>query len=303
MRWPWTPPPRRQPGSGDDRSPRPEGATRDLHVRIDRELDLWPSPMIAICPVGHASLAQDYCDVCGLPIDSNAAPQATASPAAASPASASGPGRQPCPNCGVDNSVDALFCENCGYDFTTGTMPRSLITSESPDATRVDHVQPAPTIPAPTIPAPTSGNGSTVFPGTFDWVAEVWIDPAWYEAQQSPDPMPSPGLPVVVPLHSKSILIGRTSRSRNIHPQIDCESDAGVSRRQTQLTTDGRRWWVEDLDSANGTFVAPATGAIPSDPIPVGLKHELAADDRIYVGAWTRIVIRQATEDEKASLG
>ncbi len=251
--------------------------------------------MIAICPVGHASLAQDYCDVCGLPIDSNPAPQPTASPASVT---SSAPDRQPCPNCGADNSVDALFCENCGYDFTTGTMPRSLVTPQSPDATHVDHVQ-----PAPTIPAPTTGNGSTVSsPATFHWVAEVWIDPAWYQAQQSPDPMPSPGLPVVVPLHSKSILIGRTSRSRNIHPQIDCESDSGVSRRQTQLTTDGTRWWVEDLDSANGTFVAPATGPIPSDPIPVGVKHELAADDRIYVGAWTRIVIRQATEDEKASL-
>ena len=118
---------------------------------------------------------------------------------------------------------------------------------------------------------PPIGNGAQP-PETFDWVAEVWIDPAWYEAQQSPDPMPSPGLPVVVPLRTKSILIGRTSRSRNIHPQIDCEPDSGVSRRQTQLTTDGTRWWVEDLDSANGTFVAPATGPIPSDPIPVGVE-------------------------------
>ena len=169
--------------------------------------------MIAICPVGHASLAQDYCDVCGLPIDSNPAPQPTASPASVT---SSAPDRQPCPNCGADNSVDALFCENCGYDFTTGTMPRSLVTPQSPDATHVDHVQ-----PAPTIPAPTTGNGSTVSsPATFHWVAEVWIDPAWYQAQQSPDPMPSPGLPVVVPLHSKSILIGRTSRSRE-HPSSD----------------------------------------------------------------------------------
>ena len=205
--------------------------------------------------------------------------------------------RQPCPNCGTANSVDALFCENCGYDFTTGTMPRPLVAAESPQATRVDQAQPGLTSTGPTV-----GNGSIASAGTFDWVAEVWIDPAWYEAQQSPDPMPSPGLPVVVPLRSKSILIGRTSRSRNIHPQIDCESDSGVSRRQTQLTTDGSRWWVEDLDSANGTFVAPATGPIPSDPIPVRVKHELAADDRIYVGAWTRIVIRRATDDEKASL-
>ncbi len=80
--------------------------------------------MIAVCPAGHASLAQDYCDVCGLPIDSANAPSAAAPP----PVSVSQrAGRQACPNCGADNSVDALFCENCGYDFTTGTMPRSLV--------------------------------------------------------------------------------------------------------------------------------------------------------------------------------
>jgi hypothetical protein len=250
--------------------------------------------MIAICPVGHSSLAQDYCDVCGLPIDSTTAAPATSPP---THAGNNQPGQQPCPNCGAANSVDALFCENCGYDFTTGTMPRPLVADGPPDATRVDQIQPAQTAPAPTI-----GNGSTASAETFDWVAEVWIDPGWYEAQQSPDPMPSPGLPAVVPLRSKSILIGRTSRSRNIHPEIDCDPDSGVSRRQTQLTTDGSRWWVEDLDSANGTFVAPATDPIPADPIPVGVKQELAPDDRVYVGAWTRIVIRRATEDEKASL-
>ncbi len=255
--------------------------------------------MIAICPVGHSSLAQDYCDVCGLPIDST-----TAAPPATGPAIgpttgtvSSAPRQQPCPNCGAANSVDALFCENCGYDFTTGTMPRPLIASEPPDASRTDQVQ-----RTPIVTAPSTGDGRSAAAETFDWVAEVWIDPAWYEAQQSPDPMPSPGLPAVVPLSSKSILIGRTSQSRNIHPHIDCESDSGVSRRQTQLTTDGTRWWVEDLDSANGTFVAPATGPLPADPIPVGAKHELASDDRVYVGAWTRIVIRRATEDEKATL-
>jgi hypothetical protein len=248
--------------------------------------------MIAVCPAGHSSLAQDYCDVCGLPINSAAAPPTTA-PAPSSVSSQ--PGQQPCPNCGDNNSVDALFCENCGYDFTTGTMPRSLLGS-TPNAASPSQS------PAPQSVDVTVGNGSQAAE-TFDWVAEVWIDPAWYEAQQSPDPMPSPGLPVVVPLRSKSILVGRTSRSRNIHPQIDCEPDSGVSRRQTQLTTDGSRWWVEDLDSANGTFVAAATDPIPTNPIPVGVKHELVPDDRIYVGAWTRIVIRQATDDERASLG
>jgi hypothetical protein len=264
----------------------------DRYLSPARPPGLWGAPMIAICPAGHSSLAQDYCDVCGLPIDAVQAPTAVASPTS----SATPSGRQSCPNCGADNSVDALFCENCGYDFTTGTMPRPLVDAASQTA-------PSPTQspPAQAPASPAAGNNAQPA-STFDWVAEVWIDPAWYEAQQSPDPMPSPGLPVVIPLREKSILIGRISHSRNIHPQIDCEPDSGVSRRQTQLTTDGTRWRVEDLDSANGTFVAAATDPIPSNPIPVGVKQELAADDRIYVGAWTRIVIRRATEDEQATL-
>jgi hypothetical protein len=175
-------------------------------------------------------------------------------------------------------------------------MPRPLAPEPltAPDGAGAETAPPSTGSAAP----PDSGPASS----GFDWVAEVWIDPGWYQAQESPDPMPSPGLPMVVPLRGRSNLIGRVSASRNIHPDVDCETDSGVSRRQAQLTTDGVRWWVEDLESANGTFVAPATGALPEDPIPVGVKHELAPDDRIYLGAWTRIVIRSATEEERSSL-
>ena len=200
----------------------------------------------------------------------------------------------PCPHCSTLNAAEALFCENCGYDFTTGTMPRPQPAPED-NQSPVGSRRPRPGVRA----AGCRGRPR----GVFDWVAEVWIDPAWYEAQESPDPMPSPGLPDVVPLRGCSLLVGRTSRSRNIHPEIDCETDSGVSRRQAQLTTDGHRWWVEDLESANGTFVAPASGALPEDPIPVGVKRELAADDRVYLGAWTRLVIRPATDEERATLG
>jgi len=203
------------------------------------------------------------------------------------------PGGQTCPHCGTPNVADALFCEACGYDFTTGTMPR-LVTAPSSAA--------SPSPPGQDSAASVSTTSAPADSAAFDWVVEVWIDPAWYDAQESPDPMPSPGLPVVVPLRGKSVLVGRTSASRNIHPEIDCETDSGVSRRQAQLTTDGTRWWVEDLESANGTFVGAAAGAVPEDPIPVGVKRELNPDDRIYVGAWTRLVIRQATDEEKATL-
>jgi pSer/pThr/pTyr-binding forkhead associated (FHA) protein len=82
--------------------------------------------------------------------------------------------------------------------------------------------------------------------------------------------------------------------SRNIHPQIDVSADTGVSRRHAQLTTDGQRWWIEDLQSSNGTYIGGAGEALPATPIPAGQRVELEDDDRIYVGAWTRIVVRQA---------
>ncbi|TCO22076.1 FHA domain-containing protein [Kribbella steppae] len=232
------------------------------------------------CPSGHPSVSTDYCDVCGLPIGAAATPAAASvpTPAVAAPAPAAAPSTQTCPNCSESAAVDALFCESCGYDFTTGTMPRpkSSLDLGTP-----------PAVP----PAPAA---------TADWVVERWVDPDWYAVQQSDDPCPSPGLPVVIPLTEKSVLIGRPSKSRNIHPEIDCGDDTGVSRRQAQLTTDGTRWWVEDLQSSNGTYVAPSSGPLPEDPIVPGQRRELNSDDRVYVGAWTRLVVRKATPEEKA---
>jgi hypothetical protein len=39
---------------------------------------------------------------------------------------------------------------------------------------------------------------------------------------------------------------------------------------------------------------------MPEDPIVPGQRRELDADDRVYVGAWTRLVVRKATPEEKA---
>jgi FHA domain len=237
------------------------------------------------CPNGHPSASSDYCDTCGAPIGESPAPDVN-SASSSSPATTTSETSAPCPNCALVNTADALFCEGCGYDFTTGTMPR----------------QSAPTNPldlgaAPAQPAVPDSVAPAI---EVEWVAEVWIDPDWYAEQHAEEPCPSPGLPVVVPLRTQSLLIGRTSRSRNIHPEIECTADIGVSRRHAQLTTDGQRWWVEDLQSSNGTYVGAASTALPTDPLPPGQRRELAQDDRIYVGAWTCIVVRRATPEEQA---
>jgi hypothetical protein len=242
------------------------------------------------------------------------------------------PAEQICPTCGARNLPDALYCEVDGYDFTTGQLPRPLdppagaapqsvvvppaapVASAPPDtgalsfgssgAVPASGAAPVAVVPVAT-PAPDAAGQvlappvtPTSAPGHVEWVAEVWIDPDWYAAQDVADPCPSPGVPLVVPVLERTVLIGRVSTSRNIHPQIDISTDSGVSRRHAQLSSDGQRWWVEDLQSANGTYVGAAGDPLPTTPITAGQRVELADDDRVYLGAWSRVVVRRATPEE-----
>ena len=78
------------------------------------------------CPDGHESTESDYCSVCGLalggPTGGGAAAPVSASPPAAAPA-ASGSGGGVCGNCGEAHGPDDVFCENCGFDFVSETLP------------------------------------------------------------------------------------------------------------------------------------------------------------------------------------
>jgi hypothetical protein len=295
--------------------------------------------MAGICENGHRSTTDDYCDTCGAPV--HAAPSVGIAPPVAAPTT------QKCPNCGASNPADALFCEACGYDYTTGTLPRSDVAgmlglrrdpvlvdssvnapasvpvvsatpsypglssatpavaspldidtpSAAPVAPEVEPVAEAPVEATPLDDEqPTRGRPA---PRRESYVAEIWIDPDWYEVQETDEPMPSVALPATVVLGVDN-LIGRASASRNIHPEVDCGIDSGVSRRQARLSTDSTRWYVEDLGSANGTFVGPAAGPLPTTAIQG--RYELGPDDRIYVGAWTRIVVRKASKDEVDAL-
>jgi len=214
------------------------------------------------CPNGHWTSAADHCDICG------AALSGTTGPAAPPVPDATGTTADPAPPPGAGPTAAAVTGE--------ADLP---VDADEEDASGL-----------PDVPVP---------PPVGRWVVELRIDPAWHTESQSPDPLPSSGPPRTVVLTSRSALVGRPSVSRNIHPDVDCADDTGVSRRHAQLTTDGTRFWVEDLESANGTFVGGAGGALPGTPLPVGVKHELGPDDHVYVGAWTRLGVRAATEDEQ----
>ena len=235
--------------------------------------------MSVTCPQGHSSETDDFCDVCGEPIAAGArgavpaAPGAptppppmsslTLDPAVAPPPPPAPP--QECANCGEQNPADALFCESCGYDFTTGQVPE----------------------PATSMPDPGAA-----------WVAEVWIDPDWFTAQNSPGGCATSGAPTIVAVRTTTAMIGRRSQSRGITPDVDCSSDGAVSHTHAQLILDHDRWYVEDLGSTNGTFVGSPGNALPTTPLEPHQRHELADDERVYVGAWTRIQIRRASPGE-----
>ncbi len=130
--------------------------------------------------------------------------------------------------------------------------------------------------------------------GPARWVAEIWIDPEWYRVQQAPEQLPSPGQPIIRALRKQAIVIGRATSSGR--PDLDSVTDTGVSRRQAALTTDGSRWFIEDLGSSNGTYIGQVDQPMPTTPISG--RVELSPQDRIYIGSWTRIVVRPALVQE-----
>jgi hypothetical protein len=176
-----------------------------------------------------------------------------------------------CPNCGLSNDSSNLFCEQCGYDFTTGQAPP----------------QPA-TVEPPAEPASTPDS-------TVKWVVVVEVDPVWYALKGSlaDQPCPPPSSSTVA-LAQKTALIGRSSQSRDIHPEIALEGDTGVSRRHAQFVRDGDGVSVIDLSSTNGTYVVPA-GTDPAEDteaVEAGQPTPLHDGDRVYLGAWSRLTVR-----------
>jgi len=153
----------------------------------------------------------------------------------------------------------------------------------------------SPPVVAAAAPSRGPSAADTKQAGPVKWIAEVWVDPEWFRLQQSPDQLPSPGVPRVIGLRSNRVLIGRPSPGQPV-PDIDCVADSGVSRRQAQLISDGIRWFLEDLGSSNGTFVGQVDRPLPTQPIRG--RVEVSPHDRIYVGSWTRIVIRPALKQE-----
>lgn len=212
-----------------------------------------------------------------------------------------------CPNCGAPYGADDLFCENCGYDFVTGSLP----PDEEAAASAAPVASPAPAaasdtdgIAASVLPeAPSvldeaeeeSSNGSVVsdvdvprITVTISVDTEFFAEVVNEGEIELPDPVPADQ---ELELAGTEFHIGRTSESRAIHPDIDVAdltSDQAVSSRHAVLrvANDGALTIV-DVGSTNGTFL----DSVEAEALTHGIPFEVKPGTPIFVGAWTRLVV------------
>lgn len=175
-----------------------------------------------------------------------------------------------CSSCGVTHSPDDLFCESCGYDFITGSLP-SVTANDAPVPHALDN------------PTSTSTAQITV---TIEVSADYFAVAVSDADLLLPDPLPAQ---IELVIHAVEVHIGRTSESRGIHPHIDIAAitqDPAVSSRHAVLRAGhGAKISITDLGSTNGTVLSDPSSAQIAANEPVDLEP----DTWVYLGAWTRL--------------
>ena len=206
-----------------------------------------------LCPKGHASATDDFCDTCGAKMGGGPASVSSA-PVSSAPTVAAAPAAAGCPNCSAPASA-GRFCENCGYDTQSGRLPA--------------------------MTAPVTGQ----------WTATVGPDRQYFDANAIEGVrFPEDAAARTVTLTPPQVRIGRRSASAGTDPELDLGAaplDPGVSHSHALLTLniDGV-WLLCDLNSTNGTYLNDEP-----KPLPAGQTRPLADGDRVHVGAWTTITL------------
>ena len=84
---------------------------------------------MALCPNGHDSASDDFCDVCGMRIGGSPATSPSAAVSAAPRPDPAHSAAETCPRCGTPRT--GQFCEACGFNFNG---PRFIAAGPPPSA-------------------------------------------------------------------------------------------------------------------------------------------------------------------------
>jgi hypothetical protein len=278
--------------------PDPSYPASDHYAAADPSRPSYPSaPYAAADPAAGSSATPDPYDPSSVPSMPLGGPAPYASPL--SPASASYGGADhpaACPNCAAPLDSGSRFCEVCGYDPSTGSLPQApVLRPAEPVAPALAYTAPPTGVSGSMASRPSAvgdGTGSGAAPYVATRVvAVITADRAYYDSHDVSD-VPFPlGVPArTIELPAGPVGIGRRSRSRGTSPEIDLAGppeDPAVSHTHASLLpNDDGTWQLIDHGSTNGTFLNEEP-----EPVPANVPLPVVAGDRVYLGAWTRITL------------
>jgi pSer/pThr/pTyr-binding forkhead associated (FHA) protein len=154
-----------------------------------------------------------------------------------------------CPACGRQYRAGTLFCAECGVYLSTGS-------------------------PLRTDPLPEGDQTAT---WAYPWTDSAQVDPESEMPTAMSVTIAATERQVVLPVVPETYL-GRLDAAHSIFPNLDLTVDGGietgVSRRHAKIYHLTGRFFIEDLDSANGTFVN-GERLVPYLPYPLQSGDEL----------------------------
>ncbi len=283
-----------------------------------------------VCPNGHDSAGDDFCDICGIRVGGTAAvpavPAASSNPVAGSSHPASAPAPRPdqasaelCPRCGTPRT--GQFCESCGFNFGGPRFTPASPPPPAPDPAYSASQPVAPPAPAPApaayspsqpVAAPRPGSppgepspsapSAPAPPSSFPypqatWTAVVGADRAYYDRVRSVTG--SEGAAVAFPsycaerrfqLVGNQMRIGRRSVSRGLSPEIDLTGPPSDPGIS--------RLHAVLIATPDGSWAVLDPGSVNGTfvngtEIGIGDQVPLHDGDCINLGAWTAITVHR----------
>ena len=216
-----------------------------------------------MCPSGHQTAAVDFCEVCGMELEtfaSTSVPQsaefqsiviAPPQPPISDFLHPRSPLDKMCPICTTPRN--GIFCELCGYNFSACQAPVESETIFPPQPVAEELLSPE--------------------------AAEPEAKGIGWEISLEPQTMGSLLTARAIPFQCSEMVIGRSSKRNPQKPDIDLYGDDSVSHRHAILRVAAGEITLTDLDSANGTLLNKkplqphkSVSVQPGDRITVGVQ-------------------------------
>ncbi|MCS6881115.1 MAG: FHA domain-containing protein [Oscillochloridaceae bacterium] len=161
---------------------------------------------------------------------------------------------QRCTHCNAQQLDGAIFCSECGASLL-GNPQRRETTASLNRAAAARGEEPASAMNEPlVIDAPAESLAPTFTLVVINSGRRITLEAG------------------------DTLLIGRKDNQRGIYPDVDLGLDggydAGVSRRHAMISLQNGSYCIEDLASANGTFVN-GRRLPPQEPFPIRSGDEL----------------------------